>query len=87
MKINRFCWSFAVLFPMLALSQTNLKMKIVGGSPIVENVFVNGKGPFIFLLDTGAETNVIDPKLARQLEIPSSFHTDLKSAAGATRVP
>jgi hypothetical protein len=61
-------------------------MRIIGVSPVVENVFVNGKGPFIFLVDTGAETNVIDPKLARQLKIESSFHTDLKTAAGATRV-
>jgi len=31
---------------------------------------VNGAGPFNFLLDTGATHTVIDPALARQLQLP-----------------
>lgn len=37
---------------------------------IVVQTTVNGAGPFSFLLDTGATHTVIDPGLARQLQLP-----------------
>jgi hypothetical protein len=37
---------------------------------IVVQTMVNGVGPFNFLLDTGATHTVIDPDLARQLQLP-----------------
>ena len=44
--------------------------------PMIE-AKINGKGPFTFVLDTGAGTNVLDPKLADELELVSTGTTRL----------
>lgn len=40
-----------------------------GGRPVVE-LLINGKGPFPFVLDTGAVRTVINSELARELQLP-----------------
>jgi hypothetical protein len=45
-----------------------IKFRLRDGYLIVVQTMVNGKGPFSFLLDTGATHTVIDPGLARQLQ-------------------
>src|SRR5581483_6320168 len=45
-------------FPMLS----------AGGRPAA-NVRINGKGPFLFIIDTGATRTVIDPSLAGELSL------------------
>ena len=37
-----------------------------GGRPVVE-VMINGKGPYRFILDTGATVNVIDSSIATEI--------------------
>jgi len=39
-----------------------------GGRPLIE-VMVNGKGPYRFILDTGASVNVIDTSVAEELDL------------------
>jgi hypothetical protein len=61
-----------------------VKLKVVTGSPVVEDVYLNGHGPYCFLLDTGAETNLVEAKLARKLGIPATFQRTLLTPAGAS---
>jgi predicted aspartyl protease len=46
-------------------------------------LFINGRGPFEFLLDTGTETSLIDPSLARDLRLSGTDHLTLYTPNGA----
>lgn len=46
-----------------------LPMQDFGGRPVVE-LKINGRGPFRFILDTGASINVIDAALNEELQLP-----------------
>jgi hypothetical protein len=50
----------------------------------VDGVYVNGHGPYRFLVDTGANVNLIDSGVARKIGMTANFHVDLASAAGKT---
>jgi hypothetical protein len=43
-----------------------LPMELVSGRPVIR-LMVNGKGPYAFLVSTGAQTTMIDQKLAAEL--------------------
>ncbi|HYN08909.1 MAG TPA: aspartyl protease family protein [Vicinamibacterales bacterium] len=45
-----------------------LPMELVAGRPVIR-LMVNGKGPYAFLVSTGAQTTVIDEKLASELAL------------------
>jgi len=49
-------------------------------------VQVNGKGPFRFFVDSGADRSVIGSVLARQLALPAEQPLILQGMAGASRV-
>jgi predicted aspartyl protease len=49
--------------------RTSVPLRIVDSVPIVE-VMLNGKGPYDFLIDTGANYSAIQPRLLAQLSIP-----------------
>ena len=54
-------------------------------------VLINGKGPFDFLIDTGAQMSVLDPALAAQLELKAEGRVGIvgvvaNSSASFTRV-
>jgi len=46
-------------------------MESFGGRPVVE-VSINGKGPYDFILDTGANITVVDAALSQELQLSSS---------------
>ena len=50
---------------------TSLPMQDFGGRPLVE-VTINGKGPYRFILDTGAHISLVDTELKKELQIPES---------------
>jgi hypothetical protein len=64
-----------------AAAEVVLPMHLLGTAPIVE-AMVNGKGPFRFLLDTGAEVTLVTPSLARELGLPSLGETSVGSPGG-----
>jgi hypothetical protein len=66
---------------------SDVKLTLLEGRPVVEGVFLNGKGPFRFLLDTGGQTNLLEPELARGLGLSPSFLVRLATVAGETAVP
>ena len=68
--------------PLLA----EVKMTLSGGRPIVDGVYVNGRGPYRFLVDTGTNVNFIEADLARSIGLNATFRTPLTSSIGATSV-
>jgi hypothetical protein len=46
--------------------------KTVGGRPTVE-VEINGHGPFVMIVDTGATVTVVDPDLIAELHLPRAL--------------
>ena len=59
-------------------------MQVSGGRPIVDAVYLNGHGPYRFLVDTGTNVNLIDVNLARSIGLKATFRTQLTSSTGAT---
>ena len=62
-------------------------MQVRDGHPIVEGVYVNGHGPYRFLVDTGTNVNLIETKLARSIGLVASFRTELASSTSIVVVP
>src|SRR5579862_8304020 len=50
-----------------------VKLQVREGRPIVDGVYVNGHGPYRFLLDTGANVNLIETGLARKIGMNATF--------------
>jgi predicted aspartyl protease len=46
-------------------------------APVFADVHIGSKGPYRFLVDTGAETSLIDPKLASALGLKPEFRVDV----------
>lgn len=55
--------------------------------PIVTDVYVGARGPFRFLVDTGAETSVINPALAAQLGLEPQYRVEQFTLNGTRLVP
>ena len=58
----------------LRTTETAVPMELFGGRPVV-SVHINGKGPFEFILDTGAGGTVVNQELARELGLPDKGQT------------
>ncbi len=54
---------------------------------MVHGVYVNGHGPYSFLLDTGTTANHLDPKLAQAIGLKATFRSQLVSSTGSKYVP
>jgi hypothetical protein len=63
-----------------------IQLEIREGRPMVDGVYVNGHGPYRFLLDTGTNVNLIEKHLAGTIGMKAAFHVDLESAAGKSRI-
>jgi hypothetical protein len=61
-----------------------VKMQVREGRPIVDGVYVNGHGPYRFLVDTGTNVNLIEASLATRIGMNASFQVDIASSAGKT---
>jgi hypothetical protein len=59
-------------------------MDVREGRPVVDGVFVNGHGPYRFLVDTGSNINLIEAGLARKIGMNATFQVDLASSSGKT---
>jgi hypothetical protein len=56
------------------------------GGRIVVPVSINGTGPYSFLFDTGADTTMLDARLARKLRLEPSRKTAMRTFAGRIEV-
>jgi hypothetical protein len=57
-------------------------LQIRDGRPVVNGIYVNGHGPYRFLIDTGTNVNLIQIGIARKIGMNSTFQMNLESAAG-----
>ncbi|HEU5020345.1 MAG TPA: retropepsin-like aspartic protease [Bryobacteraceae bacterium] len=64
-----------------------VKLSIRDGRPFVKGVFVNGHGPYRFLIDTGANMNVIESDLAQKIGMSATFEDVVESALGKSSMP
>jgi hypothetical protein len=85
-----FCAALVIAFlPRTAVAQPTrptVKLRIVEGRPVVDGVFLNGQGPYQFLLDTGSQSNQVDSRLARKLGLTASLQLDLHTPSGLSHV-
>jgi predicted aspartyl protease len=63
------------------------KLQIFQGRPVVNGVYVNGHGPYRFLVDTGAQVNQIETSLARSIGLHPTFQVEKVTATGTSHVP
>jgi hypothetical protein len=56
-------------------------MQDMGGRPVVE-LSINGKGPYRFILDTGAVTTVLSDELSRELSLTAPAGVQVASVGG-----
>jgi predicted aspartyl protease len=56
-------------------------------APVFADVFIGARGPYRFVVDTGAETTVIDPKLAKELRLQPEFRVELITQHSRRVVP
>src|SRR5260370_2568360 len=68
----------------LSPGSAKVKFRLAGGAQplILLPVHVNNRGPFDFILDTGAGTSLLSSELAKQLEIKVIGSKEGQSAAG-----
>jgi predicted aspartyl protease len=70
------------------LSPNSNKFRLAGGAQplILLPVHVNDRGPFDFILDTGAGTSLLSSELAKQLEVKTIGSKEGQSAGGKVSV-
>ena len=80
-------WALRVLLLAIACAGAlsgGVRVQFREGRPIVDGVYVNGHGPYRFLLDTGTNVNLIDPALAKTIGMAAKSDVELYSAVGTT---
>ena len=64
-----------------------VRLRLLAGRLPVVPVYLNGEGPFDFLLDTGTTSTVVTPSLAARLRLRPSDSVTLITVAGERDVP
>jgi hypothetical protein len=68
------------------IDRPQIGFSLVRDSLVVVPVFLNGQGPYRFLLDTGATNSVVSAAVAGQLKIPMGNSGALITAGGLVPV-
>ncbi len=68
-------------------SSNAVPVRTVHGYLMVAQVFINHQGPFDFLVDTGTNTTLIDPALAKELALSAKDTLRLNSLGHKATVP
>lgn len=64
----------------------SLKISVLSGRPVADGIFLNGQGPFRFLIDTGAQTNQVDAAIAGKLRLKPTFRAEIATVTGSAMV-
>ena len=54
---------------------------------MVDGVYVNGFGPYRFLVDPGSSSNHLEPEIARSIGLTATFRSELVASTGVSVVP
>jgi len=80
LRLGLICALVCLTHPLSAA----VKLVVREGRPFVDGVFVNGHGPYRFLLDTGTNINLIEARLAIKIGMDSTFRDEVASSIGRT---
>ena len=75
----------AVIDDTLAIGGNDINARKVSTRMTVE-VRVNGRGPYRFVVDSGADTSVVGQRIARELQLPAGRPVILNSMTDSARV-
>src|SRR5580658_3878013 len=64
-----------------------VRLVVREGRPFVDGVFVNGYGPYRFLVDTGTNMNLIESGLAKKIGMQPTFRDEVETSMGKIRMP
>lgn len=87
------CWLFTVATVSVAAQDLGsrqgvlLKASLAGHAMILNDIFLNGTGPFRMLIDTGNSSSIVRPEIARRLNLKVAYAVEQASVAGVRRVP
>src|SRR2546425_10052670 len=56
-------------------------------SPVFADVYLGTHGPYRFLVDTGSQTSLIDPKLASELHLKPEFRVEVVTQHSTRLLP
>jgi hypothetical protein len=74
------------LWPVVLLTHglwaDEVSLRVMEGRPVVDGVYVDGHGPYRFLIDTGTTLNMIDPALAQAAGLRATYRTEIISSFG-----
>jgi predicted aspartyl protease len=65
----------------------SIRLRMRSGRPVVEDVYLNGHGPYRFLLDTAGQTNQLESEVAGAIGLKAEFRVELATANGKVMVP
>src|SRR5580658_1801208 len=64
-------------------AQTEMQFRLVRSTVIVVPLMAGGEGPFDFVVDTGADTTIVDPILADKLSLSTLTRIQQTTLAGS----
>jgi predicted aspartyl protease len=68
-------------------AEVSLPLRHAAHTLILETVYLNGRGPFRMVVDTGNASSLIRPQVAKKLGVRPAYSVDQVTAAGVRRVP
>jgi hypothetical protein len=71
----------------IAADERRVAAELTRTALVVVQVHVNGRGPYHFVVDTGATTTTLDDTLATQLGIRATSGMEIVTSAGTYRAP
>ena len=77
------CQSLQAQSPAEPAKSAEVRFRLVRNTMIVVSFIANGQGPFDFLLDTGTDTTIVDPALAKQLSLAAIDRIQMNTLAGS----
>jgi predicted aspartyl protease len=75
--------AFALMLLLATISRAEVRLRWDSTRHVVVPTMVNGKGPFDFILDTGADETGVFSWLAKQLDLPAAGAGQISGATGS----
>lgn len=63
-------------------AQSEIRFRLVQNTLVLVSITAGNQGPFDFVLDTGADTTIVDPSIAKALSFKALDHVDQTTLAG-----
>src|SRR5437660_1342778 len=84
--MHRFCFVVFAIPLLSAEPRALLQLSRQGSLLAVNGVYLNHRGPFRMLIDTGCSSSSIPQSLARRIGVTPAYSVEQETPAGITRV-